>query len=139
MDSPSTTLVPHFLRNVMTGFFGQALSKLATAPFQRCRIILDTQKSMYGKKEYQGLLDVMMRLIKEQGFLSLWRGNLWHILRYIPSQMVIILLRDPIYNLFATFDKKTHYFSYLMIKITSGAILSGSALAIVYPIDVSIL
>ncbi|XP_043793112.1 ADP/ATP translocase 1-like [Apis laboriosa] len=58
-----------------------------TAPLERIKLILQTQASsrqigIQKRAPYSGVLNAFIRIPKEQGFLSLWRGNLLNI---IPS------------------------------------------------------
>merc|ERR1712036_127622 len=36
--------------------------------------------------EYKGIVDCFVRVSKEQGVVSLWRGNLANVIRYFPTQ-----------------------------------------------------
>jgi hypothetical protein len=112
------------------------LAKFASAPFERAKIVLDTQTTLYDTEEYDGLIDVLTTLTKEQGVLSLWRGNWWYMLRYLPSQATFMTIGHRLNRLFVTFDKKTEYKNYLASKILSGSILAGAALVFTYPVDV---
>jgi hypothetical protein len=112
------------------------LAKFAAAPFERAKIVLDTQSTLYETEEYAGIIDVFTTLTKEQGVLSLWRGNWWYMLRYLPSQATFLILGHRLNRLFVTFDKRTDYKNYLASKILSGSILAGAALAFTYPLDV---
>nr|XP_012145095.1 PREDICTED: ADP/ATP translocase 1-like [Megachile rotundata] len=79
--------------------------KTLTAPLERIKLILQTQASSYqiGTTErtpYSGFLDALIRIPKEQGFLSFWRGNLLNICRYFPAQAINFSFFDIYYNAF---------------------------------------
>ena len=49
--------------------------------------------------QYKGLSDVFMRLPREQGFTSLWRGNMVNVMRYFPAQALNFAFRDTYKNI----------------------------------------
>lgn len=51
-------------------------------------------------KRYKGMFDIFMRIPNEQGFLSLWRGNLTNIIRYFPSQALNFAFKDTYKKVF---------------------------------------
>ena len=56
------------------------------APFERIRLILQTQSLVPGhERPYTGLRDALVRIPQEQGFASLWRGNIPNLLRIVPT------------------------------------------------------
>ncbi|KAI4500743.1 hypothetical protein M0802_003954 [Mischocyttarus mexicanus] len=66
-----------FLLDFLAGGVSAAISKTAVAPIERVKLILQVQhtsKQISPEKRYKGILDVFMRVPKETGFLSLWRG-----------------------------------------------------------------
>jgi solute carrier family 25 (adenine nucleotide translocator) protein 4/5/6/31 len=50
------------------------------------------QKITQGKK-YKGFGDCLVRCIKEEGTISLWRGNWANVLRYFPTVINYSLIR----------------------------------------------
>jgi hypothetical protein len=45
-------------------------------------------------KPYTGIVDVFVRVPKEQGVLSFWRGNFANVLRYFPTQALNFMFKD---------------------------------------------
>ena len=41
-----------------------------------------------------GMVDCFVRIPKEQGFLSYWRGNLANVIRYFPTQALNFAFKD---------------------------------------------
>lgn len=79
--------------------------KTIIAPLERIKLILQTQTSSRqigtaNRTAYSGFLDALVRIPKEQGFLSLWRGNLLCICRYFPAQAINFSCYDIYYNAF---------------------------------------
>jgi solute carrier family 25 (adenine nucleotide translocator) protein 4/5/6/31 len=67
----------HFFATFFVGGTSAALALTAIAPLERIKLILQTQKSashIPKDKEYKGIIDCFLRIPKEQGFTSFWRG-----------------------------------------------------------------
>ncbi|CAN1217093.1 Probable ADP,ATP carrier protein At5g56450 [Linum perenne] len=57
------------------------------APIERTKLLLQTQESnmailVGGHMKFKGMVDCIVRTMKEEGVLSLWRGNGSIVLRY---------------------------------------------------------
>ncbi|KAH1119229.1 hypothetical protein GYH30_047859 [Glycine max] len=60
------------------------------APIERAKLLLQTQESNLtivasGRLRFKGMLDCIARTVREEGILSLWRGNGNSVIRYYPS------------------------------------------------------
>ncbi|RZB57712.1 putative ADP,ATP carrier protein [Glycine soja] len=60
------------------------------APIERAKLLLQTQESNLtivasGRLRFKGMLDCIARTVREEGILSLWRGNGSSVIRYYPS------------------------------------------------------
>ena len=49
---------------------------------------------------YTGIVDCTGRVIKEEGFKSLWKGNFTNVLRYFPTQALNFAFKDYFKRLF---------------------------------------
>jgi len=86
-QQPERSKTQKFLMNFMMGGVSAAVSKTAVAPIERVKLLLqnqDSSKALEGKK-YTGIVDCFVRVNKEQGFSSFWRGNLANVVRYFPT------------------------------------------------------
>ena len=74
--------VLHFI----AGGVSSVISKTATAPLDRAKLVLQCQQEMIktGRldKPYGGILDCVVRIYENEGFVSLWRGNIPNVARY---------------------------------------------------------
>jgi hypothetical protein len=62
------------------------VSRSATAPFERVKVILQTQSlATSHAREYTSTLDAFRRIVADQGVRSLWRGNGANVLRAFPT------------------------------------------------------
>lgn len=67
------------------------IAKSVVAPMDRVKLLLQNQGEMIKRgnlqKPYGGLTDCFGRVLKEDGFLSFWRGNQANVIRYFPTQV----------------------------------------------------
>lgn len=78
-----------FMKDFVAGGISAAISKTAVAPIERVKLLLQVQhvsKQIAKDKQYKGMIDCFVRIPKEQGFLSFWRGNMANVIRYFPTQ-----------------------------------------------------
>lgn len=74
-----------FFKDFAAGGISAAVSKTAVAPIERVKLLLQVQhvsKQISAQNRYKGMVDCFIRIPKEQGFLSFWRGNLANVIRY---------------------------------------------------------
>eukprot|EP00345_Euplotes_harpa_P006933 CAMPEP_0168330396 /NCGR_PEP_ID=MMETSP0213-20121227/7705_1 /TAXON_ID=151035 /ORGANISM="Euplotes harpa, Strain FSP1.4" /LENGTH=300 /DNA_ID=CAMNT_0008333957 /DNA_START=9 /DNA_END=910 /DNA_ORIENTATION=- len=63
----------------------------AVAPIERVKLLLqnqDASSQIAIDKRYKSATDCFRRIIREQGFFSLWRGYFVTVLRYFPSKVL---------------------------------------------------
>ena len=118
------------------------IAKLIMAPTDRVKILLQTQSSnptvLSGLVvPYKGAWDCLVRVIQEQGVISLYRGILINILRYIPQQGAALILNDAINNLFPRYDPKTDFWKAFSVKLLSGALADIAAIIVCAPFDLA--
>jgi solute carrier family 25 (adenine nucleotide translocator) protein 4/5/6/31 len=80
-------LYQSFLKRYLSSIL--AVSKTAVAPIERVKLLLqvqDASATIAADKKFKGIIDVLVRVPKEQGFAALWRGNLANVIRYFPTQ-----------------------------------------------------
>ncbi|KAF5277660.1 hypothetical protein FQR65_LT15930 [Abscondita terminalis] len=84
----------------------------------------------------QGMIDCFIRIPKEQGFTSFWRGNLANVIRYFPTQALNFAFKDIYQKMFLEgIDKKKQFFKYFMGNLASGGAAGATSLCFVYPLD----
>lgn len=128
-----------FLKDFMIGGTAAAISKTAVAPLERVKLLLqlqDASKQITKDKMYKGMIDCFVRIPKEQGFISYWRGNWANIIRYFPTQALSFAFKDKYQKLFLTgVDKDTQFWRYFAGQLASGGAAGGTSLCFVYPLD----
>lgn len=83
---------------------------------------------------YKGIGDCFSRVIKEEGFGSLWRGNMANVLRYFPTQALNFAFKDYFKRMFG-FKKKEGYWTWFAGNLASGGLAGASSLLFVYSLD----
>ena len=67
-------------------------------------------KQIAADKQYKGIVDCIVRIPKEQGVLSFWRGNLANVIRYFPTQALNFAFKDKYKQIFlGGVDKRTQF------------------------------
>lgn len=68
------------------------VAKSGAAPIERVKLLLQNQGEMLKRghltRPYLGIRDCCGRILKEEGVLSLWRGNQANVIRYFPTQVI---------------------------------------------------
>lgn len=125
-----------FLIDFFLAGISASIGKTATAPLERAKLLLQNQKTLSViDKKYTGTFDCIYRLIKEEGFFSLWRGNLPNVIRYFPSQALNFAFKDYFKTKFPIYDPNKNFWKFLLVNCYSGGIASAISMFICQPID----
>jgi len=142
VDSKKTSRTPqdNFMIDFLAGGISAAVSKTAVAPIERVKLLLQTQDSnpdiTSGKvPRYTGIGNCFVRVSREQGMITLWRGNLANVIRYFPTQAFNFAFKDTFKRMFPRYDQKTEFWRFFATNMASGALAGASSLCIVYPLD----
>lgn len=85
---------------------------------------------------FPGMVDCFVRIPREQGFLSYWRGNFANVIRYFPTQALNFAFKDKYKQVFlGGVDKNTQFFRYFLGNLASGGAAGATSLCFVYPLD----
>merc|ERR1712055_581630 len=128
-----------FLQDFVAGGISAAVSKTAVAPIERVKLLLQVQavsKQLTEAQKYKGMVDCFVRIPKEQGFLTFWRGNLANVIRYFPTQALNFAFKDKFKQIFlAGVDKKKSPGRFFVGNLASGGAAGATSLCFVYPLD----
>lgn len=86
-----------FMKDFAAGGISAAVAKTAVAPIERVKLLLQVQqisKQIPEEQRYKGIVDCLVRLPREQGITSYWRGNLANVIRYFPTQALNFAFKD---------------------------------------------
>ena len=81
------------------------------------------------------MVDCFVRIPREQGFLSFWRGNLANVIRYFPTQALNFAFKDKYKQIFLGGVDKNQFWRYFLGNLASGGAAGATSLCFVYPLD----
>lgn len=91
IQAPSEKTSTAFLIDFLMGGVSAAVSKTAAAPIERVKLLIQNQDEMIKagrlSEPYKGISDCFGRTVKDEGIISLWRGNTANVIRYFPTQV----------------------------------------------------
>ncbi|RLN89077.1 hypothetical protein BBJ28_00004892, partial [Nothophytophthora sp. Chile5] len=85
--------------------------------------------------QYKGIIDCFVRVSKEQGVNSLWRGNLANVIRYFPTQALNFAFKDKFKKIFMDGVTKDQFWRFFLGNLASGGAAGATSLLFVYPLD----
>lgn len=101
-----------------------------------CLQVQHASKQITVETQYKGIIDCVVRIPKEQGFISFWRGNLANVIRYFPTQALNFAFKDKYKRIFlGGVDQKTQFWRYFAGNLASGGAAGATSLCFVYPLD----
>ena len=90
VPAPKEKGLAGFAIDFLMGGVSAAVSKTAAAPIERVKLLIQNQDEMIKtgrlSEPYKGIGECFSRTIKDEGFMSLWRGNTANVIRYFPTQ-----------------------------------------------------
>ncbi|XP_014255125.1 ADP/ATP translocase 1-like isoform X2 [Cimex lectularius] len=124
-----------FLVNFVSSGLAAALSKTATAPLERVKLILQTGalKSENPALKKHGLYQTVRYLVIKQGFLALWRGNTLTVAKAVPSQALLFSFQDFYRHIIFSNEPGLSKQKSTMYSLFAGGLASGTVIGITYP------
>jgi len=131
--------VASFAIDFLMGGVSAAVSKTAAAPIERVKLLIQNQDEMIKSGRlatpYKGIGECFQRVIKEEGFAALWRGNLANVLRYFPTQALNFAFKDQFKRMFGYSKEKDGYWKWFAGNLASGGAAGACSLFFVYSLD----
>ncbi|KAJ7966418.1 Mitochondrial ADP/ATP carrier protein [Quillaja saponaria] len=133
----------NFHRDLMAGALMGGVVHTIVAPIERAKLVLQTQESNLaivgsGRRKFKGMMDCIVRTVREEGILSLWRGNGTSVLRYYPSVALNFSLKDLYKNMLRGGNYyDNHLFSGASANFIAGSAAGCTTLILVYPLDIA--
>jgi len=128
-----------FFIDFSMGGVSAAVSKTAAAPIERVKLLIQNQDEMIKSGRlatpYKGISDCFVRVIREEGVVSLWRGNLANVIRYFPTQALNFAFKDQFKRMFGYSQAKDGYWKWFAGNLASGAAAGACSLTFVYSLD----
>lgn len=112
------------------------VAKTLTAPIERVKLLLQTEsQNSKLKTKYKGIADCFTRCVKQEGFLSLWRGNGVNVIRYFPTQAINFSTKDFYGRLLDVSSKQGNKTEFLLYSILCGGLAGSTTTCFVHPLD----
>jgi solute carrier family 25 (adenine nucleotide translocator) protein 4/5/6/31 len=129
----------NFIVDFLMGGVSAAVSKTAAAPIERIKLLIQNQDEMLkaGRldRPYKGIVDCFSRVVKNEGIVALWRGNLANVLRYFPTQALNFAFKDYFKRMFGYSKEKDGYTKWFIGNLASGGAAGACSLFFVYSLD----
>jgi len=138
MGEGSEPRTGNFALDFLLGGCSAAISKTAVAPIERVKLLLQTQDAnvkITQANKYKGIMDVFIRVPKEEGVKAFWRGNLANVIRYFPTQALNFAFKDTYKKIFCPYNSKTDFWKFFAGNLASGGAAGATSLSVVYPLD----
>jgi solute carrier family 25 (adenine nucleotide translocator) protein 4/5/6/31 len=127
-----------FAIDFLMGGVSAAVSKTAAAPIERIKLLIQNQDEMIKvgrlSEPYKGIADCFRKVIANEGFVSLWRGNTANVLRYFPTQALNFAFKDQFKRMFKLSKSDSYALSFGK-NIASGGLAGATSLFFVYSLD----
>ena len=127
-----------FFEDFMLAGVSAAVSKTATAPIERVKLLIQNQDEMIKQgrlnKPYNGVIDCTKRVLSEEGLAPFWRGNMANVIRYFPTQALNFAFKERIKAIFAV-PKEASQAKKVAANIASGGCAGTLSLMFVYSLD----
>lgn len=130
--------MPDFLSDLLVSTLTSGFSKCLIAPVERVKLLLqlqDASSQVSVHSRYTGVGNCAVRVLREQGVLSFWRGNLSNVVRYVPSTAFAFSTKDWFKRTFCGFDPEKDKLRFFWGNMASGGFAGAAAALLTYPFD----
>ncbi|XP_011161425.1 ADP,ATP carrier protein-like [Solenopsis invicta] len=127
-----------FVIDFLAGGLSAAIAKTAVAPLERVKLLLQVQhtsKQIRPEQQYKGMIDALVRIPQETGFISFYRGNLANVIRYFPTQALNFAFKDKFKAIFLENVPSDAFWRQFVGNLAAGGAAGATSLLFVYPLD----
>ncbi|KAJ0518767.1 putative mitochondrial carrier protein [Helianthus annuus] len=143
-QAPAEKGLGGFVIDFLMGGVSGAVSKTAAAPIERVKMLIQNQDEMIKmgrlSEPYKGIGECFTRTIKDEGVLSLWRGNKRHpLLSYSVLCFCIpafnFAFKDYFKSLFNFKKDQDGYWKWFAGNLASGGAAGATSMLFTYSLD----
>lgn len=138
-SAPAEKNKKNFAADFLLGGVSSSVSKTVAAPIERVKMLLQNQDELIRtgrlSEPYRGIGDCFGRTVRDEGVLSLWRGNTTNVIRYFPTQALNFAFKDYFKALFNFSRDRDGYWRWFAGNIASGSAAGATSLLFVYSLD----
>lgn len=130
----------NFAEEFMLSGIAATISKTASAPIERIKMVVQNQDEMVRKgtleKPFSGIADCARWIQQNEGFAAFWKSNFTNCIRYFPTQALNFSFKGQIKSIDAFKPhKEDNYAVALGRNIMGGGLAGGGSLCFVYSLD----
>ncbi|XP_078436313.1 endoplasmic reticulum-adenine nucleotide transporter 1 [Wolffia australiana] len=137
--APAKRTSQRMAADFVMGGAAAAVAKTTAAPIERVKLLLQNQGEMLKRgqltRPYHGIRDCYARVLREEGVLSLWRGNQANVIRYFPTQAFNFAFKNYFRGLFGQSKAENGYARWLAGNIASGSAAGATTSLILYHLE----
>uniref|UniRef100_A0A0E0A250 ADP/ATP translocase n=1 Tax=Oryza glumipatula TaxID=40148 RepID=A0A0E0A250_9ORYZ len=143
MGAAAAARVWEFERDLVAGAAMGGAVHTVVAPIERAKLLLQTQDgnaALLGRaRRFRGFADCVARTVRDEGMLSLWRGNGTAVIRYYPSVALNFSLKDLYRSILkdAGTSADNKFSSIALTNFIAGAAAGCTTLVLIYPLDIA--
>lgn len=127
-----------FTENFVLSGSAAAVAKTSAAPIERVKLLIQNEGELIKQgrldRRYTGIADCTIRILRNEGVRSFWRGNFASVIRYFPQQALNFAFKDEIQRVFKV-KKNSSYKEKFSKNILSGGCAGSLSLLFVQSID----
>jgi len=127
-----------FILQAVAGGITGAVTKTSVAPLERVKILLQVQgmsSKLQTNPKYTSIFGSFPTLVKEEGFMALYKGNGANVLRIVPNYALKFSLNDFFRDFVAKPNQPLIEFTFWQL-LTAGTLSGLCTISAVYPLDV---
>jgi len=128
----------NFYQDFLFGSISASISKTIIAPLERVKLLLqlqDASTQISAEKKYRGIIDCFVRVNREQGVASFWRGNWANVVRYFPTTAFTFATKDWFKRTFLSLDANAPKWKAVLANMLAGGFAGAAATIVSYPLD----
>jgi len=92
-------VICHFVASMFSGL----VTTIASMPVDIAKTRIQNMKMIDGKPEYKGAVDVIMKVVKNEGFFSLWKGFTPYYFRLGPHTVLTFIFLEQMNKAYKTY------------------------------------
>jgi hypothetical protein len=124
-NSTTDTDLYKYFATTTSGGVANAISRTVVAPFERTRLQMAVDPTLYSS-----MINCMRHVVQKEGISGLWRGNVLNIVRIYPQGGISFLLKDTASLFYPKWFQESSY-----ANPTSAILAGGISMSLVYPLD----
>ncbi|XP_078387436.1 mitochondrial adenyl nucleotide antiporter SLC25A24-like [Cetorhinus maximus] len=115
-------------RQLLAGAMAGAVSRTCTAPLDRLKIYMQ----VFAAKQKLNLIGVWMMMVREGGYMSLWRGNGVNVLKITPETGIKFMA----YEQYKRFFPSSHATLEVHERFVAGSLAGVTSQTLIYPMEI---